>query len=128
GNGPRETDSVIMETEFSLDTPGGVGLALQSMIEQGVKFYEFDQNGLITVRDDYHDVLIRRRNRAILTPDWKLVYEVLVRGGKESTQVALFDVRKDPLCVKDVSAEQPAVFQDLWDRLRRYYGSELMRR
>jgi arylsulfatase A-like enzyme len=118
-------ESVIMETEFSLDTPGGVGLAIQSMIDQGVRFYEFDQHGLITVRDDFFDVLIRRRNRAILTAEWKLVHEVIVRGGIESTRASLFDVRNDPECRTDVSAEHPETFERLMKCLRDFYGLEL---
>ncbi|MEN6559300.1 MAG: sulfatase [Acidobacteriota bacterium] len=122
---PPDDRSVIMETEFSLDTPGGVGIALQSMIEQGAKFYEFDRTGLITVREEYFDVLIRRRNRALLTPAWKLVRDVIVRGPDESVRTTLFDLRADPACEKDVSAGRPEVFRDLWDRLSRYYGAEL---
>jgi arylsulfatase A-like enzyme len=120
-----DAESVFMETEFSLDTPGGIGLALQSMIEQGVKFYEFDRRGLITVRDDYYDILVRRRNRAIMTPDWKLVRDVIVRGDRERVQTALFDLRKDPGCKRDVSSDEPILFRQLWERLRRYYGPEI---
>ncbi len=127
GTGIQAPESVIMETEFSLDTPGGIGIAVQSMIEQGAQFYEFDKSGLITMRDDFHDVLIRRRNRAILTPDWKLVYDVIVRESTERTKASLFSVRNDPLCQKDVSAEQPDVFRDLLSKLREYYGNEIAR-
>ena len=123
--GTQDTGSVIMETEFSLDTPGGIARALQSLIEQGVRFYEFDRTGLITIRDDFHDVLIHRRSRAILTADWKLVCEVVVRGNTESTKMSLFDIRNDPQCKKDLSTERPDVFRDLWGRLRDYYGAEL---
>jgi hypothetical protein len=125
---PADAEPVIMETEFSLDTRGGAGLAVRAMIEQGVKFYEFDRSGLVTVRDDYYDILLRRRNRAILTPDWKLVRDVLVRGDRETVQTALFDLHADPGCRTDVSAREPAVFRELWDRLSRYYGTELARR
>ena len=114
-----------METEFSLDAPGGAGIALQSLIEQGVRFYEFDRAGLVTVRDEYFDLLIRRRNRAVVTSEWKLVRDVLVRSGAESVRTALFDLRTDPACEKDVSAARPDVVRDLWDRLSRYYGPEL---
>lgn len=123
--GSPEDESVIMETEFALNAQGGVGLALQSMIAEGIQFYEFDRSGLVTVRDDHVDLLTRRRNRAILTPDWKLVRDIIVRGGVESVRTALYDVRADPRCEKDVAADQPGVFQDLWDRLSRYYGSEI---
>jgi len=125
GPEPANDRSVVMETEFSLDTPGGVGLALQSMIEQGINFYEYDRTGLVTVRDEYYDVLIRRRNRALMTPEWKLVRDVIVRGNGESVRTSLFDLRSDPLCERDVKTEQPAVFQELWERLAHYYGSEL---
>ncbi len=125
--GPPGSDSIIMETEFSLDVAGGIGIAIQSMIAQGVQFYEFDKSGLITVRDDFHDILIRRRNRAILTPEWKLVYDVIIRGTTERTKASLFDVRNDPLCAKDVSTEQPYVFREFLDRLSAYYGNEIDR-
>lgn len=127
GSGPEPPDdrAVFMETEFSLDSPGGAGIALQSLIEQGARFYEFDRAGLVTVRDEYYDLLIRRRNRAVVTPDWKLVRDVLVRGGVESVRTALYDLRSDPACETDLSAERPEVFRDLWDRLSRYYGAEL---
>lgn len=125
GPAPADDRSVFMETEFSMDAPGGAGIALQSLIEQGVRFYEFDRAGLVTVRDEYFDLLIRRRNRAVVTSEWKLVRDVLVRGGAESVRTALFDLRTDPACEKDVSAARPGVVRDLWDRLSRYYGPEL---
>jgi hypothetical protein len=125
GPADKGPESVIMETEFSLDTPGGIGLSLQSLIEQGSKFYEFDRAGLITVRDDLHDILVRRRNRAILTPDWMLAYDIIVRNGRESARVSLFDVRRDPECKKDLSAGRPDVVEDLLGRLRDHYGDEL---
>ncbi|HOW86119.1 MAG TPA: sulfatase [Candidatus Aminicenantes bacterium] len=122
---PADDRSVFMETEFSLLTPGGLGIALQSMIEQGIKFYEFDRTGLITVRDDIAQVLIRRRNRALMTSDWKLVRDVVLRGSSEIVRTALFDLCADPACKEDVAAERPEIFRSLWDRLSRYYGSEL---
>jgi arylsulfatase A-like enzyme len=125
GPEPADDRSVFMETEFSLDAPGGAGIALQALIEQGVRFYEFDRSGLVTVRDDYYDLLIRRRNRAVVTSEWKLVRDVLVRSGRESVRTALYDLRADPSCEKDVSAAWPDVFRDLWERLSRYYGPEL---
>jgi arylsulfatase A-like enzyme len=125
GPGTPAPDSALLETEFSLLTPGGIGLALQSLVDQGVKFYEFDRTGLITVRDDYFDILVRRRNRALLTPEWKYVREVLVRPDGESVKTSLFDLRRDPACEKDVSGKQQAVARALGDRLDRYYGAEV---
>jgi len=124
-NAPASPDSVIMETEFSLDTRGGIGLAIQSMIEQGSKFYEFGRDGLITVRDDFHDLLVHRRDRAILTPVWLLTYDILVRNGRESAKTSLFDLGRDPGCKSDVLAAHPDVGQTLMDRLRGHYGDEL---
>jgi hypothetical protein len=95
------------------------------MVEQGVQFYEFDKRGLITVRDDHREMLIRRRNRAILTPDWKLVREVLVRGDRERTEISLFDLRADPRCRTDVAGAFPDVYRRLWERLAAHYGPEI---
>ena len=123
--GSPGSESVIMETEFALNAQGGVGLAVQDMIAEGIQFYEFDRTGLVTVRDDHMALLTRRRARAILTPDWKLVRDIIIRGGVESVRTALYDVRADPRCEKDVAADEPGAFQDLWDRLARYYGPEI---
>jgi arylsulfatase A-like enzyme len=123
--GAKPPDSVFLETEFSLETPGGIGQSLRAYIDEGSQFYEFDRKGLVTVRDDLHDLLIRRRNRAILTPDWMLAYDVIVRNGHESVRTALFDIRRDPGCRTDVAAGHPNEFRDLLARLRAYYGDEL---
>jgi arylsulfatase A-like enzyme len=123
--GAKPPDSVFLETEFSLETPGGIGQSLRAYIDEGSRFYEFDGKGLVTVRDDLHDLLIRRRNRAILTPDWMLAYDVIVRDGRESVRTALFDIRRDPACRTDVAAGHPDEFRKLLARLRAYYGDEL---
>lgn len=123
--GATPPDSVFLETEFSLETPGGIGQSLRAYIDEGSRFYEFDRSGLVTVRDDLHDLLVRRRNRAVLTPDWMLTSDVLVRNGQESTRTSLFDTRRDPGCRTDVAAGHPDVLRDLLARLRAYYGDEL---
>ena len=123
--GAKAPDSVFLETEFSLETPGGIGQSLQAYIDEGSRFYEFDRSGLVTVRDDLHDLLVRRRNRAVLTPDWMLAYDVLVRNGRESSRISLFDIRRDPGCRTDVAAGHPDELRDLLARLRSHYGDEL---
>ncbi len=123
--GAKAPDSVYLETEFSLETPGGIGQSLRAYIDEGSRFYEFDRSGLVTVRDNLHDLLVRRRNRAVLTPDWMLAYDVLIRNGRESSRISLFDVRRDPGCRTDVAAEHADVLRDLLAGLRAYYGDEL---
>ncbi|HSA96284.1 MAG TPA: sulfatase-like hydrolase/transferase [Acidobacteriota bacterium] len=123
--GARPPDSVFLETEFSLETPGGVGRSLQAYIDEGSRFYEFDRSGLVTVRDDLYDLLVRRRNRAVLTPDWMLAYDIIIRNGRESTRTSLFDIRRDPGCRTDVAAGHPDELRDLLARLRSHYGDEL---
>jgi len=124
-SGAAPPDSVFLETEFSLETPGGVGRSLQAYVDEGSRFYEFDRSGLVTVRDDLYNLLVRRRNRAVLTLDWMLAYDVIVRNGRESTRISLFDIRRDPGCRTDVAAGHPDEMRDLLARLRSHYGDEL---
>ncbi|MCX6576477.1 MAG: sulfatase [Candidatus Aminicenantes bacterium] len=126
GDVPELADSrIIMETEFSLDAPGGIGLALQEMIDQGINFYEFDKNGIITVKDEFFDRLIKNRQRAIQTKRWKLIWEPLLHNPRKKVDIRLFDLEADPRCRRDVSALFPEVFQELLSELRQFYGVEL---
>jgi arylsulfatase A-like enzyme len=126
GGIPELADNrILMETEFSLDAPGGIGLALQEMIDQGINFYEFDKNGIITVKDEFFDRLIKNRQRAIQTKRWKLIWEPLLHNPRKKVDIRLFDLEADPRCRKDVSALFPDVFQELLSELRQFYGAEL---
>ena len=123
---PEFADSrIVMETEFSLDAPGGLGVALQEMIDQGIHFYEFDEKGIITVKDEFFDQLIKNRQRAIQTKRWKLIWEPVLHNPRKKVDIRLFDLEADPRCRKDVSALFPDVFQELLLELRRFYGIEL---
>ena len=126
GDVPELTDSrIVMETEFSLDAPGGIGLALQEMIDEGINFYEFDKKGIITVREEFFDQLIKNRQRAIQTKRWRLIWEPPLKTARKKANIFLFDLEADPRCRRDVSALFPDVFQDLLSELRRFYGAEL---
>jgi arylsulfatase A-like enzyme len=123
---PEFADSrIIMETEFSLDAPGGIGLALQEMINQGIIFYEFDKKGILTVKDEFFDQLIKNRQRAIQTKRWRLIWEPLLNNPRKKINIQLFDLEADPRCRRDVSALFPEVFQELLSELRQFYGAEL---
>lgn len=122
--GPEDT-RILMETEFSLDAPGGIGLALQEMIDQGINFYEFDSKGIITVKDEFFDRLVKNRQRAIQTKRWKLIWEPVVNNPRQKLKILLFDLEADPRCIKDVSALYPEVFDRLLSELRQFYGREL---
>jgi arylsulfatase A-like enzyme len=118
-------DPIIMETGFSIDTPGGAGLALQEMVTQGIAFYEFDRRGIITVQKKFNDILVRRKQRALQTAEWKLVLEPQVRGEDLSFKIQLFSLKDDPLCKNDVSDKYPEICSELFQKLRNHYRNEL---
>jgi len=123
---PEFADSrIIMETEFSLDAPGGVGVALQEMINQGIHFYEFDKKGIITVKEEFFDQLIKNRQRAIQTKRWRLIWEPVLKTSRNKTNIFLFDLEADPRCRKDVSSVYPEVFRELLTELKKFYRDEL---
>lgn len=115
---------IIMETGFSVDTPGGAGLALQEMVTQGIAFYEFDRRGIITVQEKFHDKLVERKQRAVQTPEWKIVVEPQVRKDGVSSKIQLFSIKNDSYCIHDISTEYPEVYSRLLNILKRHYGEE----
>jgi len=118
----------LMETGFSFDVPGGVGLALEKLIEEGVVFYEFDKQGIITVKEDFHPVLIEKKQRAIQTERWKLILEPLVRGnnnGKSKYRLHLYDFINDPKCEIDLAFENLSITKRLFRIMKNYYNDEI---
>jgi len=120
----QKLDPIILETGFSVDTPGGAGLALQEMVTQGIAFYKFDKRGIITVQEKFHDQLVKRKQRAVQTPEWKLVLEPQIRRDGVSSKIQLFSIKKNSLCINDVSAEHPEIYSRLLDILKNHYGEE----
>lgn len=117
--------SIIMETGFSVDVPGGVSLAYQELLNKGITFYEFDEKGIITVKKDLHQDLIKRKQRAIKTDKWKLVLQPDPKWGQEKNVLTLFSLDEDPRCLNDVASIYPDITGMLLKRLREFYGKEL---
>lgn len=120
----QRSDPIIMETGFSVDTPGGAGLALQEMVTQGIAFYEFDRKGIITVQEQFHDKLLKNKQRAVQTCDWKLVVEPQVRKGNVYNKIQLFSLKNNLLCTDDVSDKYPDIYLKLLNILKSHYGEE----
>ncbi len=117
--------SIIMETGFSVDVPGGIGISLQEMIEEGMHFYEFDRRGIITVKEESHQELIKRKQRAVQTGKWKLILTPLVRRNESRIEISLYDLENDPDCQQDVSEKYPEVYGKLLKILEQNYEDEL---
>lgn len=120
-----EEQNIFMETGFSFDVPGGVGLALQEMIEEGIYFYEFDERGIITVKKEFHQQLIERKQRAIQTNKWKLIFNNYVRKNSVKHKLALYDMKNDPECGNDCSEQNFQVTLELWKKLKSFYRDEI---
>ncbi len=117
--------TVILETGFSVDVPGGIGLAFQDMISEGISFYEFDKKGFITVKEELHRELINRKQRAIQTSEWKLVVEPQIRMDQSGKTITLYSLIEDPECTTDVSDVYPKIYAQLLEELTSYYQEEL---
>jgi len=117
--------SIIMETGFSVDAPGGIGISLQEMIEEGINFYEFDKRGIITVKEESHQELIKRKQRAVQTGKWKLILTPLVRRNENRINISLYNLENDPDCKQDVSEKYPDVYGKLLKILMHNYKDEL---
>ena len=122
----EDTDNhIFLETGFSIDVPGGIGTSLQEMIDEGIEFYEWDKKGIITVIEDSHDELIKRKQRAIQTNKWKLILTPLIRKNGCKMDVSLYDLQNDPECEQDVSDKFPSVREKLLKKLMNHYKDEI---
>jgi arylsulfatase A-like enzyme len=116
---------MFLETGFSIDVPGGIGTSLQEMVDEGIDFYEWDERGIITVKEESHKELIKRKQRAIQTKKWKLILTPLVRRSERKVDVSLYDLMNDPGCKQDVSEEFPDVYEKLLKKLIHHYKDEI---
>jgi phosphoglycerol transferase MdoB-like AlkP superfamily enzyme len=116
---------VFIETEFSFDTPEGVGTEIQKMIEEGVNFYEFDNQGIVTIRDDFHDLLIQRRHRAVMSLHWKLVLEMNLKGSRFAPEIRLIDMKTDPRGANNIVALRADIYKEYMKYLDKQYGTEI---
>jgi arylsulfatase A-like enzyme len=116
---------IYLETGFSIDVPGGIGVSLQEMIDEGIHFYEWNKRGIITVKEESHEELIKRKQRAIQTEKWKLILTPLVRMNERQVDVSLYDLTNDPECEQDVSEKFPKVYEELLNKLIHHYKGEI---
>jgi len=116
---------IFLETGFSIDVPGGIGTSLQEMIDEGINFYEWNKKGIITVKEESHEELIERKQRAIQTRRWKLIFTPLVRMNEGKADVSLYDLTNDPTCEQDVSDKFPKIYEELLKELIHHYKGEI---
>ena len=124
-NDSDSDNHIFLETGFSIDVPGGIGTSLQEMVDEGIRFYEWDRRGIITVKEESHEELIRRKQRAIQTNKWKLIVTPLIRRNERRVDVSLYDLMNDPECTQDVSEEFPEVYEKLFKKLVGHYKDEI---
>ena len=73
--------SIFLETGFHLFHENGTGFTLNEMIEQGLEYYEVNkETGLITVRTEFHDSILKNKQIGVLQDEWLLVYQRKNRG------------------------------------------------
>ncbi len=118
-------NSIILETGFSVDVPGGIGISIQEMINEGIHLYEFDKKGIITVKEEFHKELINKKQRAIQTLKWKLILEPLIRRHRKGQAISLYDLTNDPECKYDVSETYPHIYNHLLKQLSQHYKGEM---
>jgi arylsulfatase A-like enzyme len=78
------------------------------------------RTGTLAIKREFQDVVVRAKDRMIRHGRWKLTYQPL----RDGPRYALYDLERDPDCLRDVAAEHPEVLADLEARLRRWLGSE----
>lgn len=83
---------IFMETGFHLFHQTGKGFTMDEMIRDGHLFYEASpQNGLITVRDIYHEQILAQKQLGVVADNWRLIVQKIPQKGWDQVLVNLAD-------------------------------------
>jgi arylsulfatase A-like enzyme len=77
-------------------------------------------SGTMAIKTQYHDIILRAKDRMIRHGRWKLVYQPL----ESDYLLRLFDLNTDPACQHDVSELHPSVKAELWECLQVFLRAE----
>lgn len=76
-----------------------------------------DRNrGTLGIKPLYCDRIMAAKDRMIRSGNWKLVYQPVESG----YTLRLFNLDDDPACLQDISANNPDILNELWQRLRAF--------
>ncbi|MFN3543477.1 MAG: sulfatase-like hydrolase/transferase [Thiobacillus sp.] len=76
-----------------------------------------DRNrGTLGIKPIYCDRIVAAKDRMIRSGNWKLVYQPVESG----YTLRLFNLDDDPACLQDISANNPDILNELWQRLRAF--------
>lgn len=72
------------------------------------------ERGTLSIKPEYQKLVIEAKDRALRTERWKLVYMPMESG---TPRFLLFDLSVDRPCLHDVSAQHPAIVEQLQQQL-----------
>jgi arylsulfatase A-like enzyme len=75
-----------------------------------------DASGTLAIKAEYHEIVLRAKDRMVRDGRWKLVYQPLESGSR----LSLYDVEADPGCTRDLVNEHPSVVARLREELREW--------
>jgi len=75
-----------------------------------------DASGTLAIKSEYRDIVFLAKDRMVRDGRWKLVYQPLESGKR----LALYDVKADPGCTRDLAEDHPMEVARLWAELRRW--------
>ena len=99
----REERQLYLETGFSILELTEDQIDMEDVIKNGISAYTVNKQGKLVVKDDYYDLILSSKHRAIMEGDWMLTmvpsmakYLVLVnRKEKKWWPVDLYEGEKD---------------------------------
>jgi arylsulfatase A-like enzyme len=114
---PTEPLTVFAETGVWLDAPTTFHDDPEALIYPSIdKLLLPDPDGIMVLRDTFHDVVEEAKHRCLRTDQWKLVY-VPTRTG---VRYHLYDVKNDPANLEDLAGTHPWRVLELAHRLHHW--------
>jgi hypothetical protein len=103
---------------FKRQIPGEEPLEVPAMHETTFVDEDFDYH--IVLKDEFHDAVVKTKERCLRTEDFKLVYT----PGQHHPIHRLYHLESDPHCERDVKEEHPEMYRamkkHLWAWIARH--------
>ena len=129
-NAVRSSSRVIfMETGIDLAALKQATLNLEDLVREGVSAYEIDSDGLLQVKEAYHERIIDRKQKGVTDGRYILSNRpgsFNVADGQ--AEILALEIEDPTRSISSAEIESDSELNHLRDRLQEYYGEELQAR
>jgi hypothetical protein len=118
---------IFLETGIDLEALHQARLNIDDLIKQGVSAYEIDRDGLLQIREAYHNKIIGKKQKGVTDGQFILSNDPKPRGdGDQRPKFIALDINDPQKVITSIDFDANPDLSYLRDELERYYGKELL--